>query len=99
MVNKQHLIEIVKKATNILNPSQIEWFCNNVIEPQKKHLITNLDKMSKKQFLQITDCNSNSYYIVYDFLKDEYGICCILSSGEEWYLGGYGSIIDAINNM
>ena len=101
MVTKQHLIKNVKDATDVLDASAIEWFCNNAIEPKTITLATDLEEMSKKQFLQITDCENsgNSYYIVFDPIKDEFGICCITSSGKDLYLGGYGSIVDAISNM
>ena len=101
MITKQHLIKTVKDAADVLDASEIEWFCNNVIEPKRITLDTDSGEMSKKLFFQITDCENsgNSYYIVYEPIKEEFGICCITSSGNNLYLGSYGSIVDAIDNM
>ena len=100
MLTKQQLIEDVRNATHVLNPSLIEWFCSHVIDPKSVTLVTDLEKMTKRDIFQITENkNSNSYYIVFDPIANAFGICCVLSSGIEWYLGEYGSIVDALNNI
>lgn len=104
MKNNLHniVVEIVrddiKNAFDTLSNEQIIWIKRHLDRPHIVDVLLDINRFETTQIWQITKNDIEEKYpytIAYNPLTHNYGIIMDLSSGLRWYMGDYGSFVDA----
>ena len=78
------------------------WAQQHLIQPRKINLSLDSEGNASKDFWLVTDHNGqddSSYRVVYDNGEQVFGLEVTLDTGIEWYMGGYGTFAEAVENM
>ena len=100
MINtKEKIKKLINKDLSKLDDKLTDWVRDNLIEPRKEILISNLDTKETKELWILTSNRESSYRVTFDESNENFGLDCELDDGTIWYMGAYGGFVETINNM
>ena len=99
---KQIISLKVNEGLEELNPHLRSWVEKHLIEPRRIVIFTDIDGITSRFFWLVTDHigeEDSSYRVVYDEYGEVFGLEEILDTGKSWYMGSYGTFLNAIKSM
>lgn len=102
MTTKSIISDLVGQSISQLSPTQQDWLRIHLIAPKLHEVSSDWDGKEKINLWLVTDHKGNddsSYRIVYDEELSMFGLECTMDNGVNWYMGAYGTFVDAVEHM
>jgi hypothetical protein len=96
---KTKIKKLIDQDLSKLDDNLKTWVMDNLIEPKKEILISDLDTKETKELWIITSDKDSSYRVTFDETNDYFGLYCQLEDGTVWYMGAYGEFCETIKSM
>ena len=93
-----HVAATLQRVDGVLRA----WVDAHLIEPRQIESLVDRDLAATKRVWLVTGhigIEDASYRVVYDEGMDTYGLETTLADGRSWYMGPYGTFVEAVEAM
>lgn len=96
---KEKIEKLIDNDLSKLDDKLKKWVEENLTEPRKEILISNLETNETKELWIVTSDKDSSYRVTFDESNEYFGLDCQFDDGTVWYMGAYGGFSEAIKSM
>lgn len=101
-MEQEELERRIEDGLGRLTQKSQDWFTAHVAKPEPIVAHSDPERDSPIELIKITTStgqNDSSYTVVFNETRNTFGLVARLDGGRLWYLGEFGELDDAVENM